>query len=378
MLQAKVTGVDPEPGRGPRPDVVLAVENLTKTYAGASAPAVQDVSFEVRTGEIVALLGPSGCGKSTTMRIIAGLEDPDSGTVGLKGREITDLPAHRRNVGLVFQDLAIFPHLTVAQNVAFGLRMKRLGGAEISRRVDDMLRIVELPPETFRERMPGTMSGGQRQRVALARTLVVEPDVVLFDEPMTALDRRLRDRLVIELRNIHKRLGIPAVYVTHDQESAAALADRIAVMRAGEIIQTGTSLEIYSAPRDLFVADFFGDINCLPARVVRDAGGAMSAVIGDRTIPGIVTGISEGDALLCIRPGQLSLSSRPSERALFPVELRSWHFDAGVFTYYVSGQGGLTGMTKDIVVTSTKPAPDVGSGELWLEADVRDLQIFPS
>ena len=219
-----------------------------------------------------------------------------------------------------------------------------------------MLKIVELPPETFRERSPAPW----RPAAAglLARTLVVEPDVVLLTTD-GALDRRLRDRLVIELRNIHKRLGIPAVYVTHDQESAAALADRIAVMRAGEIIQTGTSLEIYSAPRDLFVADFFGDINCLPARVVRDAGGAMSAVIGDRTIPGIVTGISEGDALVCIRPGQLSLSSRPSERALFPVELRSWHFDAGVFTYYVSGQGGLTGMTKDIVVTSTKPAPDV-------------------
>lgn len=358
-----------------RTNVVLAVENLNKTYGNASAPAVDNVSFEVRTGEIVALLGPSGCGKSTTMRIIAGLEDPDSGNVRLKGRLINDLPAHRRNVGLVFQDLAIFPHMTVAQNVAFGLRMKGCGAAEITRRVDEMLKTVELPPETFRDRMPGTMSGGQRQRIALARTLVVEPDVVLFDEPMTALDRRLRDRLVIELRNIHKRLGIPAVYVTHDQESAAALADRIAVMRAGSIIQSGTSLDIYSAPQDLFVADFFGDINCLPARIVRNADGTMSAIIDKHTIPDMAEGIAEGEALLCIRPGQLSLSPDPSGRALFPVEVKSWHFDSGLFTYYVSGPANLS---REIVVTSTERIPDSSSRPLWLEADVHDFQIFPS
>jgi putative spermidine/putrescine transport system ATP-binding protein len=351
---------------------VLEVCGLNKTYRGATSAAVDNVSFGVGSGEIVALLGPSGCGKSTTMRIIAGLEDPDSGDVRINNRSIRELRPHRRNVGLVFQDLAIFPHLTVAQNVAFGLRLKGVNRAETRRRVEEMLRVVELPADSFADRMPAALSGGQRQRVALARTLVTEPDVVLFDEPMAALDRRLRDRLAVEVRNIHKRLGIPAVYVTHDQESAAALADRIAVMSRGRILQTGTSLEIYQSPRDLFVADFFGDINCLSAKISIRRGARFAVLDAGVMIP-IEGEYAEGtDVVLATRPNEFFFSLTPT--ALFPVEIRSSHFNAGLFTYFVWRQD-LVGQ-KDLIVTSAAPV-SVGA-QLWLDAAPGTFRVFPS
>jgi ABC-type Fe3+/spermidine/putrescine transport system ATPase subunit len=261
--------------------------------------------------------------------------------------------------------------MTVAQNVAFGLRMKGIDRGETRRRVEAMLKVVELPADVFADRMPAALSGGQRQRVALARTLVTEPDVVLFDEPMAALDRRLRDRLAVELRNIHKRLGIPAVYVTHDQESAAALADQIAVMRSGRILQTGTSLELYQSPHDLFVADFFGDINCLPAKV-RVRGGARFATLGESVAVPIEGDFAEGiDVLLAIRPSDLVLSATPTE--LFPVEIRSWHFNAGLFTYFVR-RPDATG-AKDLVVTSTTAAAQ--GAQLWLGATPGGFRVFP-
>jgi ABC-type Fe3+/spermidine/putrescine transport system ATPase subunit len=313
---------------------VLEVREIVKSFGGAK-PAVKNVSFSIKSGEILALLGPSGCGKSTTMRIIAGLEDADAGDVYVNGHSVIHLPPHLRQVGLMFQDLAVFPHMSVFRNVAFGLRMKGMGKQEVHQRVESILKAVELPADRFGERMPGSLSGGQRQRVALARTLVVEPSIVLYDEPMTSLDRRLRDRLILEVRDLHKRLNIPAVYVTHDQESAAALADRIAVMFEGEIAQVGTSHEIYHAPRDRLIADFFGDVNLLPGELMRCAEGGADVLVGGIRLRRNLAVAKPGRALFAVRPEDLSLSCTPGDASFMRAMVSYWQFNSGSFRYYL-------------------------------------------
>jgi putative spermidine/putrescine transport system ATP-binding protein len=223
--------------------------------------AVDDVTLDIEAGEFFALLGPSGCGKTTTLRVIAGFEMPDRGRVHVGGRDITDLPVHRREMGMVFQSYALFPHRTVEQNVAFGLRMREVAKPEIERRVASALAQVAL--DGLEQRKPGQLSGGQQQRVALARALVIEPPVLLCDEPLGALDRKLRQQMQFELKDLQKRLGVTLVFVTHDQEEALAMSDRIAVMNRGRVEQIGTPTEIYQQPRTRFVADFIGEINVL-------------------------------------------------------------------------------------------------------------------
>ena len=223
--------------------------------------AVDGVTLDIAAGEFFSLLGPSGCGKTTSLRMIAGFELPDSGRVHVGGKDITDLPVHRRDMGMVFQSYALFPHRTVAENVAFGLRMREVPKPEIERRVKAALAQVALTG--LEERKPGQLSGGQQQRVALARALVVEPPVLLCDEPLGALDRKLRQQMQFELKELQKRLGVTLVFVTHDQEEALAMSDRIAVMNRGRVEQVGAPTEIYERPRTRFVADFIGEINIL-------------------------------------------------------------------------------------------------------------------
>ena len=232
--------------------------------------AVDDVTLDIAAGEFFALLGPSGCGKTTSLRMIAGFEIPDAGRVHVGGEDITDVPVHRRDMGMVFQSYALFPHRTVAENVAFGLRMRDVPKAEIDRRVGAALAQVALTG--LEARKPGQLSGGQQQRVALARALVVEPRVLLCDEPLGALDRKLRQQMQFELKDLQKRLGVTLVFVTHDQEEALAMSDRIAVMNKGRVEQVGTPTEIYEHPRTRFVADFIGEINLL------DDGGRVRAL----------------------------------------------------------------------------------------------------
>ena len=232
--------------------------------------AVDDVTLDIAAGEFFALLGPSGCGKTTSLRMIAGFEMPDAGRVHVGGEDITDVPVHRRDMGMVFQSYALFPHRTVAENVAFGLRMRDVPKAEIDRRVGAALAQVALTG--LEARKPGQLSGGQQQRVALARALVVEPRVLLCDEPLGALDRKLRQQMQFELKDLQKRLGVTLVFVTHDQEEALAMSDRIAVMNKGRVEQVGTPTEIYEHPRTRFVADFIGEINLL------DDGGRVRAL----------------------------------------------------------------------------------------------------
>ena len=238
----------------------IKLERVTKSFDGRVV-AVDDVTLEIAAGEFFALLGPSGCGKTTSLRMIAGFELPDSGRVHVGGRDITDLPVHRREMGMVFQSYALFPHRTVAENVAFGLRMRGVSKADISRRVAAALALVALTG--LEERKPGQLSGGQQQRVALARALVVEPPVLLCDEPLGALDRKLRQQMQFELKELQRRLGVTLVFVTHDQEEALAMSDRIAVMNKGKVEQVGSPTEIYERPRTRFVADFIGEINLL-------------------------------------------------------------------------------------------------------------------
>jgi ABC-type Fe3+/spermidine/putrescine transport system ATPase subunit len=233
---------------------------VTKTFDGRVL-AVDGVTLDIAAGEFFSLLGPSGCGKTTSLRMIAGFELPDSGRVHVAGRDITDLPVHKRDMGMVFQSYALFPHRTVAENVAFGLRMREVPKPDIERRVKAALAQVALTG--LEERKPGQLSGGQQQRVALARALVVEPPVLLCDEPLGALDRKLRQQMQFELKELQKRLGVTLVFVTHDQEEALAMSDRIAVMNHGKVEQVGAPTEIYERPRTRFVADFIGEINIL-------------------------------------------------------------------------------------------------------------------
>jgi putative spermidine/putrescine transport system ATP-binding protein len=282
----------------------IKLDQVTKTFDGR-VMAVDAVTLDIAAGEFFSLLGPSGCGKTTSLRMIAGFEHPDSGRVHVGGKDITDLPVHRRDMGMVFQSYALFPHRTVAENVAFGLRMREVPRPEIERRVAAALAQVALTG--FETRKPGQLSGGQQQRVALARALVVEPPVLLCDEPLGALDRKLRQQMQFELKELQKRLGVTLVFVTHDQEEALAMSDRIAVMNGGKVEQVGTPTEIYERPRTRFVADFIGEINILegggPLRALRPEKIRLVAPDGARLAGTVETAnYLGGSTLLRVQP----------------------------------------------------------------------------
>src|SRR5207244_4647453 len=246
----------------------LEIRGLVKRYS--PQVTVGPISFEVRAGEFFSLLGPSGCGKTTTLRCIAGFESLSEGSIRLRGERLDNKPPHRRDVGLVFQNYALFPHLTVFDNIAFGLRLRRIQKSQIAEQVSRILRLVDLPE--MAQRYPAQLSGGQQQRVAIARSLVLEPRILMFDEPLSNLDFKLRIQMRDELRSLQRRLGKTSIYVTHDQTEALALSDRIAVLSHGHIEQIGTPGEIYEQPATSFVAEVIGSSNLLPARVVGQDG----------------------------------------------------------------------------------------------------------
>ncbi len=258
-------------------DTVVGLKNITKQFGDVLA--VDNVSLQIREGEFFSLLGPSGCGKTTTLRMIAGFEMPQIGEIYIKGEPVTHLPPFRRNVNTVFQDYALFPHMTVAQNVGFGLEMDKLPEVEIRQRVEDTLRLVQLPQ--MGDRRPSHLSGGQQQRVALARAIVKRPDVLLLDEPLAALDLKLRQAMRFELKELQHQLGTTFIYVTHDQEEAMTMSDRIAVMNHGHVLQIGTPIEVYDHSADHFVADFIGETNFIDCRVISCNGETATVLIGD-------------------------------------------------------------------------------------------------
>jgi iron(III) transport system ATP-binding protein len=355
----------------------LEIRDLRKSYrlaGGRTVAAVRGFSLAVRPGEFVTLLGPSGCGKTTVLRTLAGLEDADSGDVMIDGKSILRLPAYRRRVGMVFQNYALFPHLSVFENVAYSFRVRRAPESEIRPAVADALQAVDLA--AMAARLPGQLSGGQQQRVALARANVMRPDLLLFDEPLSNLDAKLRLQVRAELRRLQKRLGTTAIYVTHDQEEAMSLSDRVAVMRDGLLEQVGTPEEIYARPCSHFVADFVGRVNALPARVVeRRAGGSVVELLGHRVELGAAHG--HADALmLLLRPESISLDAGAPGRISGSIEEIEYRGDRIEYRVRVGGtlvvvtepprvrdgrlaEGAAVGLSWDPIAAHILPAQDV-------------------
>lgn len=294
------------------PEALLRVAELEKSFGGNQV--LKRLSFDVAPGEFLTLLGPSGCGKTTTLHIIAGLLAPDSGRVLLGGSDITDAPPEKRNVNTVFQNYALFPHMNVEKNISYGLRMRGMKRSVWQPRVEEMLRLVQL--EGCGRRMPNELSGGQRQRVAIARAVVLEPGILLLDEPLGALDLKLRRQMQHELKEIQRRLGIAFVYITHDQEEALNMSDRIAVMNGGRFEQIGTPEEIYERPATRFAAEFIGQTNLLPCRVARaDASGLVLEYAGERFAARPVDfDVRTGDEVcLALRTERLRFSTEKGE-----------------------------------------------------------------
>ena len=277
----------------------LRLRGVTKSFAGLTA--LDSLDLDVKPGEMVALLGPSGCGKTTALRIIAGLETADLGKVMVRGEDITELPAHKRHMGMVFQQYSLFPNLTAAENVAFGLRMQAVSAPERKAKASELLDLVGL--SALAKRYPHEMSGGQQQRVALARALAVEPEVLLLDEPLSALDAKVRTNLREEIRRLQLELGTTTIFVTHDQEEAMAISDRVAVMSKGKIEQIDTPDVLYSAPASSFVASFVGNMNRIPA----DFDGKHAHLLGGKAKAAEGTTANAGQVVALVRPENIRL-----------------------------------------------------------------------
>jgi len=354
------------------PEVDVRLVDVTKRFG--DHVAVDQINLEVEDGEFFSLLGPSGCGKTTTLRMIGGFEQPTSGLIELKGQDVTWLPPFRRDVNTVFQNYALFPHLTIFENVAFGLRRKAVKGDEVRRRVMDMLKLVELPG--FENRRPNQISGGQAQRVALARALINRPAVLLLDEPLGALDLKLRKQMQVELKRIQQEVGITFIYVTHDQEEAMTMSDRIAVMNKGHYEQLGDPEVLYERPTTRFVAGFLGVSNLLAATVIARDGTYASAKLADDTAIRVPSALVDGQPLVSIgvRPEKIRMSEPSAESPAGHNRLTGVVRDAsylGVSTQYIieSRDGTLT-VYEQNVERATR-------AELWSRGDEVQLTWSP-
>ncbi|MFK7800374.1 MAG: ABC transporter ATP-binding protein [Anaerolineae bacterium] len=284
--------------------VAVNIENVTKEFG--EVVAVDDISLSITDGEFFSMLGPSGCGKTTTLRLVAGFEQPTMGGISIMGQPVAGVPAYRRPVNTVFQSYALFPHMTVAKNVAFGLEMAKVPANDITRRVAEALDLVQMG--SYGERRPSQLSGGQKQRIALARALVNRPKVLLLDEPLGALDLKLRKDMQLELKQIQSEVGITFIYVTHDQEEAITMSDRIAVMKDGIVEQVGSPREIYEHPKNRFVADFIGETNFIEGQVVSTGSTTTISAKGTELIGETSADLSSGQqAVLAIRPEKISI-----------------------------------------------------------------------
>ncbi|MBI3360727.1 MAG: ABC transporter ATP-binding protein [Chloroflexi bacterium] len=319
----------------------LDLINVRKAFG--QAVAVEDFNLQVERGEFVSFLGPSGCGKTTTLRMIAGFEAPTSGNILISSADITDKAPNQRNVGMVFQSYALFPNMTVAQNIGFGLTVAKKPAAEIKARVEEMLGLIHLP--AFGSRYPWQLSGGQQQRVALARALAIRPQVLLLDEPLSALDAKIRVELRFEIRRIQRELGITTIYVTHDQEEALSLSDRIVVMNAGQMEQVGTPFEIYNYPTTEFVATFVGTLNMLKCTVADAASGRLNL---------------DGQSVVTTSPVQHAAGT-PVTLSLRPEEL---HFGAD------GGENKLSGEVKSVTFLGSIVRVQIALGGATLSLDV--------
>jgi len=360
------------------PASYLQIDHVTKTFDRTEA--VSGFDLGVKTGEFVSLLGPSGCGKTTLLRIIGGLEFPDRGRILLDGQDITRLPAHKRPVNMVFQRVTLFPHLDVDENVAFGLSLARVPKAERRRRVDESLELVRLPG--FGSRKVHTLSGGQAQRVALARAIVNRPKVMLFDEPLSALDLQIRRELQVELKEIHRELRGTFVYVTHDQEEAMSMSDRVVVMNEGKIVQAGSPVDLYRSPRSLFVAAFVGSANVWHGEVVAaDDDGTTVLVDGLQLRGRSAGGRQPGDRVaMVLRAEVIRVSGTSDGPPADPrASMRGTVADAlfvGAVTHY---RVDVAGRRITISRPSSQEAGVLGEGEpVTVTWDPRDAYVLPA
>jgi spermidine/putrescine ABC transporter ATP-binding subunit len=355
----------------------VALEGVSKRYGGLVV--VDDVSLSIAPAEFLTLLGPSGCGKTTTLRIVAGLQAPDAGRVLIASCDVTSYGTAQRNIGMVFQSLALFPHMTVGENVNFGLRMRRVPAAERAPRVRRALQIVAL--DHLVDRYPHQMSGGQQQRVALARALVVEPSILILDEPFGALDRKLRESMQQEVRQITRELKITSIFVTHDQEEALILSDWIAVMNKGRIEQFGRPGDIFAQPRTRFVADFMGATNIVPAKVVAKDGSAITLeACGARFWVPYNADLSAGEQLeVAIRPEWVELLAQPrTERSTFAGHVLQVIYQGAISTYTVrlaTGEIVVARENNNSAVAQAEPRFAVGA-PVWASWNSEAVQVL--
>jgi putative spermidine/putrescine transport system ATP-binding protein len=327
----------------------LLLDSISKRFG--DTVALQPMTLEVRGGEMLALLGPSGCGKTTTLRCIAGFEAPNSGRVLIGGEDVTRVPPNKRGLGMVFQNYSLFPHLSVGQNIGFGLKMAGRPPAEVDAQVQRMLTLIQL--QGFGDRSISQLSGGQQQRVALARALITNPKILLLDEPLGALDKNLREGMQFELRRLQRELGITSVLVTHDQEEALTMSDRVVVMNKGQILQIGPPREVYERPRSKFVAEFLGTANILTAQVVGRRDKRLSLKFYPTAQEAIEVGVpddamatSAAQVMVALRPEKLSLQGGPGDRARFPATVKEHVFRGSQHAYMLT----VPALQADVIV----------------------------
>ena len=342
----------------------VSLTGLVKRYG--TTRALDGVSLTVAPGEFFTLLGPSGCGKTTTLRSVAGFVTPDEGQVAINGAVVTGVPPHRRQVGMVFQHYALFPHRTVAQNVGFGLRMQRVEKAEIGRRVQEALALVQLPGHGGR--YPSQLSGGEQQRVALARALVTRPAVLLLDEPLGALDKKLRDHMKIELKRLQREVGITTIYVTHDQEEALTMSDRIAVMHHGRVEQVAAPRGLYETPATAFVAGFIGNINLLAGR----AAGANAVACGGATLAATGAAPAGAAVAIALRPERVRLDPAGTMDTLLTMTVAHVVYQGETVRYILKSDAGLELQALELGEVRYAAGARVRAG--WAAADARMIE----
>ena len=336
-------------------ETFLSIQSVKKSFG--TATVVQDFNLDVDRGEFVSFLGPSGCGKTTVLRMVAGFEEPSAGRIVIGGQDVTQLRPNQRKIGMVFQAYALFPNLTVAQNIAFGLKVAGVGRAESDSRVVEMLKLIKLPD--FGDRFPYQLSGGQQQRVALARALAPKPRVLLLDEPLSALDAKVRVSLRDEIRAIQRDLGITTIFVTHDQEEALSISDRIVVMYNGRAEQLGTPFEIYNRPATKFVANFVGTLNVLQGTVADAKAGKVTVNGSDVVLPQGLNGARPGDSVsLALRPEAISLGPQPGRDSRLGGQISEVSFLGSVIRVKVGV--GPTAVSLDTFNNPASPPPVVG------------------
>ena len=354
--------------------VSVSLEGVTKLFGDTRA--VDDVTLELKGGELFFLLGPSGCGKTTCLRIVAGFYQPDAGTLRFNERVMNRVPPHLRNTGMVFQNYALWPHMTVVENVAYGLRLRKLPAAERTERVDRALEVVRMSEHAGKH--PNQLSGGQQQRIALARALVIEPDVLLLDEPLSNLDAKLRGQMRYEIKRIHAEVGTTALYVTHDQIEALSMADRLAIMHDGRIEQVGTPREIYNAPVNRFVAQFVGDTNFVDGAVAAEARDGRIAVrtgLGELTCSAPPESVAPDIPVTCsMRPESLSIHARaPEGPNEFPARIAGLTYLGDTEEYELMAAGELS--LRAVMLNPGSDAPQAGS-EVTVSVAAEDIAVL--